>query len=264
VRCAIHAAVVPEPDNPKDANAVMVQIDGQCVGHLSRNDAASYLPGLKRLLVEGPVELAGVIVGGGRRADGMGLLGVFLDHDPRDFGIPVTGHTYGSAGFRTGFSEAVASDLEDDSYDLSWHADLSDDHRFAIQQIRQMLESEHDPIDRHYMFSELGKRLYKLRDNDPSALGDFDAVCRHHDEEMVTIREALVEKFGKVPVIAMYRQSVIRCQKAKDWTTMRQWAERGIAIYGEQAARPEMVEDLRVRLALAVAKIEQKSSSSGE
>jgi hypothetical protein len=256
VRCPIRAHLVPEPRNPEDRNAVMVQIDGRSVGYLSRSDAAIHLPGLERLRAKGPVELAGVIVGGGMREDGMGRLGVFLDYDPRDFGIPLTGHAYGSACFRTGFSEAVATDLKDDSYDLSWHADLSEDHRSAVEQLRQMLKTEHDPIDRHYMFSELSKRIYKLRANDPSALADFDAVCRDYDAEMVTIRAALFEKFGKVPVIEMYRQTVIRCQKAKDWTTMRHWAERGIAVYGEDAARPEVVEDLRMRLALALAKIE--------
>ncbi len=186
----------------------------------------------------------------------MGLLGVFLDHDPQHFGIPRTGYGYGSDGFRTGFSEAVASDQEDDSYDLLWHAELSDDHSAAIQQLRRMLETERDPIDRHYMLSELVKRLYKCRDTVPSALDDFDAGCRDHDAEMVTIRAALFEKFGKVPVIETYHQAVIRCQKAKDWTRMREWAERGIAVYGTDAARPEVVEDLHKRLAYALAKIE--------
>lgn len=37
---------------------------------------------------------------------------------------------------------------------------------------------------------------------------------------------------------------------------MRHWAERGISLYGENAARPEAVEDLRKRLVYAVAKIE--------
>ncbi len=40
---------------------------------------------------------------------------------------------------------------------------------------------------------------------------------------------------------------------------MRQWAERGLSVYGEDAGRPEVVEDLRKRLAHATAKIEAAS-----
>jgi rubrerythrin len=253
VDCPIRAVLVPEPDNPVDPNAVMVLIEGNCVGHLSRDDAAAYLPGLQSLMAKGPVGLEGVIVGGGRRNDGIGFLGVFLDHDPQDFGLLRAG--YGGE-LRTGFSEAAATDLEDDSYDLSWYHELSDDHGTAIQQLRRMLETERDPIDRHYMLSERAKRLYKCRDTVPTALDDFDTACREHRAEMVTIRHALFKKFGQVPVIETYRQAVIRCQKAKDWAMMREWAEHGISVYGEHAARPEAVEDLHKRLAYALAKID--------
>jgi hypothetical protein len=252
----IYATLEPEPTNPKDRNAVTVLVEGKCVGHLSREDSAAYLPGIRRLMSKGGVELAGGIFGGGPRDDGIGFLGVFLDHDPRDFGIAETGRRHGSEGFRTGFSEAVESDYEDDSYDLSWFVELPEDHSTAIEKLRRMLAIERDPIDRHYMLNELAKRLYKCRDTDPSALEQFDAACRDHDAEMVTIRAALFTKFGKVPVIETYRQAVIRCQKAKDWPKAREWAERGIAVYGSDAARPEVVEDLHKRLAHARAKID--------
>ena len=36
------AALVPEPSNPYDSNAVMVQIDGRHVGYLSREDAVAF------------------------------------------------------------------------------------------------------------------------------------------------------------------------------------------------------------------------------
>ena len=36
----------------------------------------------------------------------------------------------------------------------------------------------------------------------------------------------------------------------------RDWAERGIRVYGDDAARPEVVDDLRKRVAHAVTKIE--------
>jgi rubrerythrin len=57
-------------------------------------------------------------------------------------------------------------------------------------------------------------------------------------------------------VIEMYRQTAVRCQKAKDWQGMREWAQRGMSVYGEHAARPEAVEDLKKRLAYANGKIE--------
>jgi rubrerythrin len=153
-------------------------------------------------------------------------------------------------------SEAIATDLEDDRYDLSWYGELSIDNVAAIKRLRSMLEAESDPIDRHYMMDELEKRLYRSRDAFSSALEEFDAVCQQHDAEMIAIRPALLEKFGKIPLIGTYRQAAIRCQKARDWQTTKTWAERGITIYGDQAARPEVVEDLHKRLEYAITKIE--------
>ena len=90
VRHETIALLVPEPDNPYDRNAIQVLIDGQLVGYLGREDAAAYRPGLLRLMqssVDGNVALKAAICGGGQRPDGRGRLGVFLDHDPADFGI---------------------------------------------------------------------------------------------------------------------------------------------------------------------------------
>jgi len=258
VRYDAPAVLLPEPDNLFDANAIKVLIDGHLVGYLSRQDAVAYGPGLLALMNEsanGLVALDATIVGGGLRSDGPGFLGVFIDHDPADFGIKPA-RAGDVSGFRTGFSEAVATDLEDDGYDLSWFKELSDNDITAIKKLRTMLETDTDPIDRHYMMCELEQRLYKCRDAFASALDEFDAVCRQHDAEMVTIRPALFEKFGKIPLVDTYRQAAIRCQKAKDWAAMREWAERGISVYGEHAARPEEVEGLQKRLGYATAKIE--------
>lgn len=260
VRHDIRAVLQPEPTNEQDPNAIMVLVQDELVGYLSRHDASVYGPGLLRLIAKGntPVGIYGVIVGGGQRADGLGFLGVFLDHDPAHFGV-TRQRAADIPGFRTGFSEAIATDLEDDSYDLSWYQQLSNNEIVAIKQLRALLESDPDPIDRHYMMNELEERLYKSRDAFGSALEEFDAVCRQHDSEMDTIREALFEKFGRIPVLDTYRQAAIRCQKARDWETMRQWAERGLSIYGEHGARPEAVEDLGKRVAYATAKLEAPS-----
>lgn len=58
--CAVRAMLVPEMDNPYDANAVRVEVDGRQVGRLSRADAVRY-----RLLVGlGRAQVGALIVGG--------------------------------------------------------------------------------------------------------------------------------------------------------------------------------------------------------
>jgi hypothetical protein len=258
VRFPVEAVLLPEPNNRVDSNAIQVVVDGHVVGYLSREDAAVYLPGVLRLMASGPtgwhIALEGQIVGGGPRGDRIGFLGVFLDHSPADFGIAAHYTTGGS--LRTGLSEAIATDIEDDSYDLSWLKTLAEEDELAVGQLRSMLERERDPIDRHYILCELETRLYRCRNSIASALVEFDAICTQHHQEMVTLRPALIDKFGVVPVIEMYRQASIRCHKAKQWQAARKWAQRGLDVYRDQAARPEVVDDLHKRLAHAAAKIE--------
>jgi len=265
VRCDVVAVLVPEPSNPYDANAVAVQIDGQVVGYLPRAMAQEYLPGLKHLMSvrRGYVALRGVIVGGDRYVDGPGRLGVWLEHDPADFGVQPAAHTRlppghpGVSGvLRTGFTEAWLTDAEDDSYDLSWFNNLPDADRPAIARLRELLAAERDPIDRHFQFAELETRLYRSRDLYGSALAEYDEACARHDAEMESICEAFMAKWGKVPLLDTYRQMAIRQQKKKDWHACRWWAERGLALYGQRAAREEAVEDLIKRRNRAVAKLE--------
>jgi HIRAN domain len=257
VRHSIEVVLVPEPQNPYDGNAIAVLIEGDLVGYLSREDAAVYLPGLRALMQRHAcaIGLEGQIVGGGQRPEGRGMLGVFLDHAPADFGLRTNQVAY-IGELRTGLSEAVATDLEDDRYDLAWFDQLSGSYGPQdILTLRKLLANERDPIDRHFMFAELAKCLYRSRDAFASALDEFDEACEQHHGEMETIRLALIEKFGNAPVVDMYRQAAIRCQKARDWSMMATWAERGVAFYGTDAARPEVVEDLRKRLARAQAKM---------
>jgi hypothetical protein len=269
VRKPIVALLVPEPENEHDPNAIKVLIGGQPVGYLSRDDAAAYLPGLQTLIannINGLVALKGTIVGGGQQLEGLGSLGVFLDHNPADFGIKETGARHitlanppAGFGFMTGLSEARTTDLEDDSYDLSWLDGLSPNVATAIKQLRTLLATVDDPIDRHYMLAELEHRLYGFRDAFASALDEYDDVCREHDEAMDEIRAALLAKFGKIPILDTYRQAGVRCQRARDWEAVRRWCERGLSVYGDNAAKPEFVDDLRKRLAHAMAKINAAS-----
>jgi hypothetical protein len=130
IRRSVRALLVPEPTNPYDENAIRVVIDGHTVGYLSREDASVYGPGLLGLMRHasgGNVVLEGQIVGGGLREDGIGFLGVFLDHDPTDFGVASRYSTSGDIDL--GWSSAMHQDAGDASYDLSWSRALSDDDR---------------------------------------------------------------------------------------------------------------------------------------
>lgn len=258
VRHDTYAILLPEPDNPVDENAISVWVELKLVGYLSREDAALYRDGLLRLIAENeprPIALHAQIVGGGEHEDRLGYLGVFLDHDPTDFGLQP--HPVQHIPVRTGWLLAATTDAEDDSYDLSWRAKLSPRDSKAIPQLRSLLETERAPISRHYVYCELEHCLYHSRNAFPSALDDFDAACEQHAQEMDAIRPALVAKFEGVPVIEMYQQATNRCAKAKRWQDARKWAECGIAVYGDEATRPEVVDDLRKRLEHAIAKLEE-------
>jgi hypothetical protein len=268
VQYQVVALLVPEPDNPHDPNAICVHIDGHRVGYLSRGTAVEYGPGLYRLMQAsgGYVQLYGVIVGGGYYDDRPGMLGVWLQHDPADFGLaarqapPPARPTSGGGTMRTGFSDAWASDIADDSYDLSWYDDLPEADRPAIAMLRGLLATDPDPIDRHFQFAELEARLYRSRDLYETALDEYDAACQAHDAEMDIICKAFMEKWGKVPLLGTYRQMAIRQQKKKDWRACLWWAERGLTLYGNDAAREEAVEDLLKRRNRALTKIEALKS----
>jgi hypothetical protein len=86
-------------------------------------------------------------------------------------------------------------------------------------------------------------------------LDEYDQACRQHDAEMDSIRVAFMAKWGRVPVLELYRQMAIRQQKAKSFEQALWWVERGIAIYGTDCARAEAVEDLQKRAASYRAKL---------
>lgn len=243
VRIAVTAVLIPETENLYDPNAISVWATELPVGYLSREDAVTYRSGLIALTARygRPIGLQGVAVG-------EEMIGVFLRHDPRDFGIevqPLPNPHKGS--IRTGLSEALATDDADDSYDLRWLATVPFDPAAAIARLRELLVEERDPLDRHFMFHELEAALYRARNALPDALRDFDDVCAAHDREMETLRQAFLAKWNVVPWLQTYRQMCVRKQKQGDWTGALWWAERGLAVYGEMAARPDAVADLEAR-----------------
>lgn len=78
------AALVPEPSNPYDPNAVIVQVAGERVGYLSREDAVAYGGLVGRLADQGrAVVCAAMIAGRGPGSDTPNL-GVFLHLPPPD------------------------------------------------------------------------------------------------------------------------------------------------------------------------------------
>lgn len=248
------AILVAETDNEYDENAIAVWMSGFKVGYLAREYAALYRPGLEKLAASGPVALAATVVGGGYDRS-VAILGVFLDHDPTDFGL-VSQRNLGD-----GLGEAFQTDQRDDSYDLSWMSRLPEDTRRAVAMLRDLLKSEPDAIDRHYMFAQLEGRLYRLRDAEATALDEYDSACVQHDSEMAQIRPALHAKFGALPLLDTYRQQGIRQQKAKNFERGLWWAERGLDLYGQDAWSADWTDDLRKRANTFRAKLEPKRAT---
>jgi len=265
VHVAAEATLVPETDNQHDPNAVAVWIAGHQVGHLSREDAARFRPGLLALQrrTGSAIALPGVIAGG----DGRPLLGVFLNYDAEAFGLPAAGPigmrpawSTGPSQVRTGLSEAVEADAEDDDYDLGWEDRIPSHRPQAIAFLREVLRTETEPVSRHFAYAQLEQLLYGARDDLPSALRDYDATCEAHHADMATIRPGLIKALGGLPLLETYKQAAIRHQKTHEWSAALRWAELGIAAYGGDALRPEFVDDLNTRVARYRAKCELSSS----
>lgn len=67
----VDAALIAEPDNPYDPNAIAVQISGQRVGYLSRGDALRYKPVMEWCKAEGFIPVVrGDVRGGWQQDDG--------------------------------------------------------------------------------------------------------------------------------------------------------------------------------------------------
>lgn len=241
----VPAVLAPEPDNPHDKNAVAVWVAGLHVGYLSREDAEVYQPGVMRLVEqEGkPVALMGRILGGDPDRPS---LGIFLFHDPEDFGVrnDRAGHRARAANEEYGrvLTGSAGANLE-------WMDRLPTDRLAAIKRLRELLASEADPVERHFMYLELEELLYQCRDIFESALGDFEKTCLAHDAEMDTILPRLKESLGGIPALLTYKQAAIMKQKQHDFEAALWWAERGLSLYGDDGLRADYVEDLQERTA---------------
>ena len=74
------AALVPQPSNPYDPNAIAVEIEGELVGHLCRDDAVRLGPMIKRVIVERGAAICACNLKGGwdRGRSDRGNIGVVL------------------------------------------------------------------------------------------------------------------------------------------------------------------------------------------
>lgn len=57
------AELLPEPANPHDPHAVMVRIEGKCVGYLSRHNAQKFGPRLKEMVDAGQPTICNAYIG---------------------------------------------------------------------------------------------------------------------------------------------------------------------------------------------------------
>ena len=70
------------------------------------------------------------------------------------------------------------------------------------------------------------------------------------DQERFAAEAGLIVKaFGDLPLLEVYKQAAVRHQKAGNWQEALRWADAGVAMYGDQASRPEFREDLEKRAA---------------
>lgn len=270
VRTDIVAFLIPEPENPHDPNAIAVYINRLRVGYIPRDHAARLTPVLRQKYAENPgkyIAVYGVITGGGIRHDGLGNLGVFLKYDPTDFGLeperPAKISEPIAARLRTGLSDAMASDLDDDTYDLSWMRGLSNDPVKRMNQLRGELAGNSEPISRHFIMADLEQMLYTYRDDLPTALDEYDQIAeQHHTELQDSIRDALMSKWGKLPLLQTYRQAGIRHSKAGNLAGTVDWCERGIVMYGDDAFSQDWVVDLEKRSAQAQTRLDKKAGKA--
>ncbi len=216
-----------EPSNRYDANAIeVIHPNHGRIGYVPKDEAdrlRPYFEGLRNAGLGGAACDA-VLLGGGRDRPS---IGAFLSFRPIN---------------------------EDDTL---WGDKLSGDASLDLPLVRRQLSAETNPIDRHYLFLDLERLLYRSRDTFASSLDEFDAACREHDAEMGGIRQALVAKCGFVPDLATYKQAAIRHQKAGDLEQVIRWTQRGIDLYGDLALEPEWPQDLVKRRDNAAAKLQK-------
>jgi hypothetical protein len=78
IRFETTATLVPEPDNPHDANAIGVHVANRLVGYLSRDENPRWQEVVKMLADHGQLAAAEAMIAGRAPGGGTSNLGVFL------------------------------------------------------------------------------------------------------------------------------------------------------------------------------------------
>jgi alanine racemase len=139
---------------------------------------------------------------------------------------------------------------------------LSGDPSKRILGLKEVLENNLEPISRHFAFAELEEIYYHYKEVFPDALMQYDEIADKHNAELETsIREAMINKWGKLPNLVVHKKSAIRHSKSKDFEKALDWAKKGLEIYGEDAFREEWTLDLQKRVVTLTARIEKLKSS---
>lgn len=79
VRHQVRVDLASEPENPHDANAVAVRLDGELVGYLSREDAVRYGPVVRLLGEHGGRLVCDATIGRRASERGTSNLGLFIE-----------------------------------------------------------------------------------------------------------------------------------------------------------------------------------------
>lgn len=255
IRLEVIATIKADRENKYDPNAIAAFVNGAHVGFVAKELAAEINEELTLLLQQNPgkvIGLRGVIAGGGEREDGQGMLGLFLDYPAETFGERSNSASSSASttfGMNSGKSDAFFTDLQDDSYDLSWMNNLSPDPTKRIVGLKKVLETNTEPISRHFAFSELEEILYHYKDIFPDALTQYDEIADRHQIEIgESIRASMIAKWGKLPNLVVHKQSAIRFTKSKNFEKALIWAQNGLKDYGQDAFKEEWVLDLQKRV----------------
>jgi len=250
-----------ERNNPVDRNAIRVDIGVTQVGYIAKEFASQMSP----LLDKGKCNeftVAGVITGGAFDAPSFGVhlwldrrvspgpsiqieedirlqFGVWWEYDPRRAATaePTRGNEV--SGTRTLKRVALGR----------WTAFADSELLSRVKLAREFLQTESDPLERHFAFNVLEEALYKCRDAFPSARDEFEATCEKHHQEMGQIHPGLRSLIGGVPFLPTYKQIAIMKTKSKDYAAAEDWCRCGLAVYGDDALESEGIDDLNKRLA---------------